>query len=188
MHKFGISPLFFTLPMALFSVFGMSHPAFSQIPDSIAVEYQKRILMSRIDDVYIPKDIREALEELDKKTSEESRNKVRELPEAEVLALMEFRLGLWIKKNWSFVLGSRLLHSIKEYGPQSPDEAVEFILIAWHRHLNGSDLNLEQLGSDIHKRRIAAFEKRKAEAKVIHSEILPLESKPGEEPSKKTRN
>jgi deoxyhypusine synthase len=188
MHIFGLSPLFFGFLMALFSFLGVAHSAFSQMPDSLALEYQRRILMSRIDDVYIPKDIREALEELDKKTSEESRNKVREIPEQQVLGLMEFRLGLWIKKNWSFVLGSRLLHSIKEYGPQSPDEAVEFILIAWHRHLNGSDLNLEVLGSDIHKRRIAAFEKRKAEAKVIHSEILPLESKPGEEPSKKTRN
>jgi deoxyhypusine synthase len=188
MRILGFKVISFPTLLLLFGFFGSKPSAYSQTPDSISLEYERRILLSRIDDVYIPKDVLEALKELSNKTSEESRIKMRDLPEDKVVELMEFRLGLWIKKNWSFVLGSRLLHDIKGYGPQSPDEAVEFLLIAWHRYLNDSPLHLELLGSDIYKRRIEAFEKRKAEAKIIHTELRPLSEEEKEELSKMKRN
>lgn len=154
---------------------GFSFAGVSQTErDSIQKEYEERILLTRIDGIYIPADIFDALEQLDQKTSESSKEKYKNASEDEIVKLMRYRLGFWMKQNWALSSGSRLSHSLREYLVQSPDEAVDFILIAWHRHLNGKDLELNELGNHFEQMRVEAFKKKQAKSKVLHSETRKL--------------
>lgn len=160
----------------------------SSLQDSLQREYEDRIKLSRIDDIYIPADIYDAFKELDKKTSVDSREKYAGVPEEKIAELMRFRLGFWMKQNWGFGMGSRLTHSLREFGIQSPDEAVDFILIAWHRHLNGKELELEELGAGFSEKRKQAFEEKMKKAEVIHEETRKLSEKEINELLEQKRN
>lgn len=138
--------------------------------DSIQKEYEERILLTRIDGVYIPADIFDAMEQLDQKTSEVSKEKYKNAKEEEIADLMRYRLGFWMKQNWALPTGSRLSHSLRDYQIQSPDEAVDFILIVWHRHLNKKDLDLLELGNTFAQKREEEFKKKQEKNKVLHSE------------------
>lgn len=156
------------------SIYAITFSQNDALRDSLQREYEARIQMSRIDDIYIPKDVYDAFKELDDKTTEASKEKFAAVPEEKVVELMQFRLGFWMKQNWGFGMGSRLTHHMRDFGVQSPDEGVEFLLIGWHRHLNGSELDLEGLGAGIAERRVKAFEEQKKKGKVIHEETRKL--------------
>lgn len=160
--------------LCVFSIFTISFAQNSELRDSLLKEYEQRIQMTRIDDIYIPKDVYDAFKELDTKTTEASKEKFADVPEEKVVELMQFRLGFWMKQNWGFGMGSRLTHSLRDFGVQTPDEGVEFLLISWHRHLNGAELDLKGLGESIAEKRLKAFEEQKKKGKVIHEETRKL--------------
>lgn len=144
------------------------------LKDSLQREYEARIKLSRIDDIYVPADIYDAFKELDKKSTAASKEKYAGAPEDKIAELMRFRLGFWMKQNWGLVQGSRLTHSLRDFGIQTSDEAVDFILIAWHRHLNQKEPKLTELGNEFSERRKKAFEEKMKNAKVIHEETRKL--------------
>ncbi len=107
--------------------------------------YAWRIEQTHLAGVYIPKDLVDAFRELDKKTDEQSRIKFRSLAETDAERKLFFSLGRWIWTNWSFYEGSRLSHWFKEVGITYPDDMTKIILIAYHRKLNGKDIDFKGL-------------------------------------------
>lgn len=117
--------------------------------DSVEIKYQEQykqnIKMSRINGVYIPKDLADAFNELNNLSDEESLSKFKSEEEFSVSKKIHFGLGRWMIYNWNFYEGSRFSHNLKEKGLQHPDDMAQFIIICYHRNLNSSDLQEESL-------------------------------------------
>jgi cell division protein FtsL len=118
-------------------------------------KYNRNIKKSRINGVYIPKDLEDAFKEIKELASKESIYKFKQADKEFVVKRLHFGLGRWIMHNWNFYDGSRISHHIKSYGVSHPDDQVKFLLIAFHNHLNNKDLNLKNISiqlSDIRKK------------------------------------
>jgi hypothetical protein len=125
-----------------------AHTVFAQtqdVLDSLELDYQKRILKSRIGDTYIPKDFQDAFIELKRLSSPEDLKKFAAQDEEEVSRKLHFGLGRWIVVNWHFYEGSRFSHYIREKGVSFPDDMAQVVMRLFHRHLNGVPLMEENL-------------------------------------------
>jgi hypothetical protein len=47
--------------------------------------------------------------------------------------------------NWNFYEGSRLSHYLKQMGLSYPEDMANFLIVCFHRHLNGKDLDEKNL-------------------------------------------
>ena len=130
--------------------------------DDIAYEkqYEKNILKTRIDGIYIPKDLYDSFEQLKRLMGPETT--------AEYQALSEERAGkklylvMWIANNWNFRSGSRLSHNIRSLGITYPENMAHFVMICFHRHLNNKELDLkERVAFYKEKEKIAAEKNKK---------------------------
>ncbi|MEY4926123.1 MAG: hypothetical protein RI894_559 [Bacteroidota bacterium] len=120
--------------------------------DAISIyekEFQERIKKTEINGVYIPKDLEDALNQLDKLISEESKAKFKTHSEDESVHKLYFSLGRWIWTNWSLLDGSRLSEFFREYGIHHPEDIATIIIRSYHRRLNGKELNLKQQMEDL---------------------------------------
>ncbi len=157
----------------LFALF--VRPAMAQEgPASSEAEYQRiyneRIKKDKLDGVYIPKNLDDALLQLDKLTSPESRDKFKSIPEDSVCYIMHNRLGQWIILNWGFYGGSRLSHYLKSAGITYPDDMADFLILAYSRKLNGKPVNIKELATNFREKRKKEYEKSKQQGKVIKEE------------------
>ena len=133
-------------------------------------QYQERIKMDKLNNVYIPKNLDDALLQLDKLTSPESRIKFKSIPEDSVCMYMHNRLGQWIILNWGFYGGSRLSHYLRSAGITYPDDMADFLILAYHRKLNDKPVAIKELAVNFRERRKKEFEQDKKKGKVIHEE------------------
>lgn len=132
--------------------------------------YQERIKKDKLDGVYIPKNLDDALLQLDKLSSPESRVKYKSIPEDSLCAIMHNRLGEWIILNWGFYGGSRLSHYLKSAGVTYPDDMADFLLLAYSRKLNDKPINIKELATGFRQKRKEAFEKQRQSGTVIKEE------------------
>jgi hypothetical protein len=118
-------------------------------PINTEEEYQKRynerITKDRLYGVYIPKNLDDAMLQLDKQISEESKKSIRSIPEDSACMVLHRRLGLWMINNWGFYEGSRLSHYLRSAGVSYPDDMADFLILAYHRHLNQKPIELKEL-------------------------------------------
>ena len=105
--------------------------------------YQNRIGLEYIDGVYIPKDLSDALVQLNKLVDRDSKASFKSVPEEEAVHKLFFSLGRWITRNWGFYEGSRLSHSLKGMGIYHPDNMARFIIRSFHRSLNGQPIDVK---------------------------------------------
>ncbi len=133
-------------------------------------QYRDRIRMDKLNNVYIPKNLDDALLQLDKLTSPDSRIKFKSIPEDSVCMYMHNRLGQWIILNWGFYGGSRLSHYLRSAGITYPDDMADFLILAYHRKLNGKPVGIKELAISFRERRKKEFEAEKKKGKVIHEE------------------
>ncbi len=112
-------------------------------------EFQERIKKSEINGVYIPKDLIDALNQLDKLVSEESKAKFKTHSEEESVHKLYFSLGRWIWTNWSLLDGSRLSEFFREQGIHHPEDIAIIIIRSYHRRLNGKDIGFKQQMEDL---------------------------------------
>ncbi|MCA0235592.1 MAG: hypothetical protein LCH81_04340 [Bacteroidetes bacterium] len=133
-------------------------------------QYQERIKKDKLNGVYIPKNLDDALLQLDKLTTPESREKFKAIPEDSVCAIMHYRLGQWIILNWGFYGGSRLSHYLKSAGITYPDDMADFIMLAYSRKLNGKTVNIKELATRFREKRKQEFEKSRKKGKVLKEE------------------
>lgn len=110
--------------------------------DQYEVNYKKRIKKQRLNGVYIPKDLFDAFNQLDRLMDEPTLNEFRLLPE--VRAGRKFYLIMWVVNNWGFYEGSRLSSYISKIGITHPEHMAHFVIVAYHRHLNKVDLGIKE--------------------------------------------
>lgn len=135
-------------------------------------QYQERIKKDKLNGVYIPKNLEEAMLELDKRISAESQLKLKSIPEDSVCAVLHSRLGQWMILNWSFYSGSRLSHYIRSAGITFPDDMADFLILAYHRRLNAKPIGIKELAVDFKEKRKKEYEEDKRKGTVIHEEVL----------------
>lgn len=134
-------------------------------------QYQERIRKEILDGVYIPKNLEDAMLELDKRVSSEARLKFKALPEDSVCALMHRRLGQWMILNWGFYGGSRLSHYLRSAGVTFPDDMADFLILAYHRRQNGKPVGIKELATEFRDRRKKEYQEEMKKGKVIHEEV-----------------
>ena len=72
--------------------------------------------------------------------------------------------------NWNFYEGSRFSHYLKEMGVSFPDDMASFVIISYHRHLNGRELELEKRSAEIAEKRRLEYLEKIDSGKVIKEE------------------
>ena len=126
------------VPVSLMSqVFGDTEAEYDSL-------YEIRIQKDELDGVYIPADLEDAFAELQRLSSPADLEKFRMASEETVRDKLHFGLGRWMIHNWGFYGGSRLSHYLKELGLEHPDDMGKFLLVSFHRHLNGKPLEIEE--------------------------------------------
>ncbi|MBK9107802.1 MAG: hypothetical protein IPM92_05320 [Saprospiraceae bacterium] len=107
--------------------------------------YKERIAKERINDVYIPKDIPDAMLELDKLTENKMALGLLEANEDTVASKLHFSLGRWMQIHWGLGEGSRLMEHLKSKGLSFPDDMMDLLIRSWYRHLNGQVISEDAL-------------------------------------------
>ncbi|PHN08398.1 hypothetical protein CRP01_00360 [Flavilitoribacter nigricans DSM 23189 = NBRC 102662] len=133
-------------------------------------DYETRVRQEVLYGVYIPKDLAESFSELNKRTDADSRKKFTAMSEEDARHKLHFSLGRWIIHNWGFYGGSRLSKYLNDVGIFDPDDMARFIIITYHRELNGKPLGVKELVEGFQEVRKAEKEQRLKEGKVIHQE------------------
>ena len=133
--------------LILISLFFVSLPIQAQIEeDTYEVEpYKVRIKKSYINGVYIPKDLQEALLELDKKMDPQAIESFKAYTESEAEQKSYFGFGRWLSVNWGLEEGSRLSHHLQGIGLGFTEDMIRFLMVSYHRHIHGRPLESEQL-------------------------------------------
>lgn len=161
-------------------------------------QYQERIKKDRLNGVYIPRNLDDVLVQLNKLTSEEARQKFKSIPEESVCQVMHNRLGQWMISNWSFYEGSRLSNYLRSAGVTYPDDMADFLILAYHRHLNGHAVSIKELAVYFREQRKKEWEQRQNQGDVLKEEVrkrpkpegtetpVPAPEKPAPPPAKST--
>lgn len=103
-----------------------------------------RSFKSEIDGVYIPKNLTEAINELDKKLSDSVKSEISSLTENEFQANAHFGIGLWMRNSWNLWASSRLYRYFRRKGIKHPDDMSGIILTSYYRELTGKDVELDK--------------------------------------------
>ncbi|HLP96732.1 MAG TPA: DUF6794 domain-containing protein [Saprospiraceae bacterium] len=134
-------------------------------------QYKENIRKEVLNGVYIPKNLEDAMLELDKRISEEARAKFKDIPEDSVCMVMHLRLGQWMIHNWGFYGGSRLSHYLRSAGVTFPDDMADFLILAYHRRQNGRPIEIKQLATEFKEKRKKEYQDKMKKGKVIHEEV-----------------
>ncbi len=98
--------------------------------------YAINITKSKLNGVYIPKDVADAHKRLLKLTPANDIKKFMTAPEVEVCQKLHLGIGRWMIFNWNFYDGSRMSQHLKDKGLSHPDDMAQFLLRTLHRHMN----------------------------------------------------
>ena len=170
---FAFQPLLTACLLLLFSGLFQTTQAQDGPPDTEAEfeeQYQQRITKDRLGGVYIPKNLEDAMLQLDKMISPESQMVMKGIPEDSVCLRMHGRLGMWIILNWGFYGGSRLSHYLKSAGVSFPDDMADIIMLAYHRRLNGKPYTIKDLAPQFREKRKKEHDEELKKGKVLHEE------------------
>lgn len=130
--------------------------------------YQSNIKKSRLNGVYIPKDLEDAFLELDRISPPESLEKIKSVSEETIARKLHFGLGKWMAYNWNFDEGSRFSHYLKGLGLFHTDDMIDFMLVSYHRYL----LKKEQ---DI-PTRIKKYKEKREKEKMKNQAPIPVKN------------
>lgn len=134
----------------------------AQDPVSTPEEYDSlyaiNIQLSRINGVYIPKDLGEAHKRIIELTDADKLDGFSKAEEKEVCKKLHFGIGRWMILNWNFYEGSRLSHYLKEEGLLHPDDMAQYILRTLHRKLNQQELEKENIIAELKEARMKEIE------------------------------
>ncbi|TWR27777.1 hypothetical protein FPZ42_00760 [Mucilaginibacter achroorhodeus] len=94
--------------------------------------------------VYIPKDLDDALRQLNTFFKDSVRLQAKQLSENEFTARYHFGLGLWLRNNWGLWGGSRLSKYFIDLGINNPEDMSGVILTSYHRQLLQNPIKLAE--------------------------------------------
>ncbi len=107
--------------------------------------YNERVNLERINDVYIPLNIQEAMVELDRLTDDGVAAGLVDSPEDTLASKLHFSLGRWMQIHWGLEEGSRLMAYLKNKGLSFPDDMTDLLIRCWCRHLKKQPMDEEVL-------------------------------------------
>lgn len=136
---------------------------------SPAEEYAWRIRQERLGEHYIPRDLNDAMSTLDKITSESSQENYISEEEDFVVKRLWFSFGRWLGTNWGLYEGSRFSVYLRGIGVDHPEGQIEFIMRAYHRHLQGKPLDVKDLALRYKAEKAEADSLKKSQQKVIET-------------------
>ena len=137
--------------------------------------YERRVRQEQLYGVYIPKDLADAFNELNKKIDADSELKFKNAPEEIVADRLFFSLGRWIIHNWGFYGGSRFSAYLKTLGLSHPDDMARFVILTYHRNLNRVPLEVKPLLESLIAARKQSVEERRRRGTVIYEETYKKE-------------
>ncbi|MGH1339569.1 MAG: DUF6794 domain-containing protein [Aureispira sp.] len=111
------------------------------VNDSI---YQARVKQSKLDGMYIPRDIYDVFRELDKLMDDHAKETFMAFSDEEVDGRTHGTLGVWLENKWSLSEGSRLSEYFRKMNVPHYDYMIGLIIRSYHRHLHGRDLGLKE--------------------------------------------
>lgn len=149
----------------------LSAQEFPNTEEEFKATYAKNIKKSRINGVYIPKDMVDAFMELDNLSTAESKAKFRSGTEDVVAKKLQRAIGQWMIVNWNFYEGSRFSHHIKGIGVSHPEDMAEFMIRSYHRYLNQVPLDSASLASVIESKRKEMRRKSRAGLPIMNQEV-----------------
>ncbi|HAH51591.1 MAG TPA: hypothetical protein DCL80_10140 [Balneola sp.] len=97
---------------------------------------------SHIDGTYIPRNLNEAIVEIDKDLNDSLKTVFKNQTEEEFTTQSHFGTGLYIRNEWNLWGGSRLSRYFNRKDIFHPDDMSGIILTSYHRHLTGKEINL----------------------------------------------
>ncbi len=139
--------------------------------DPYQKKYEWRIRQEVLYGVYIPKDVNEALLELNRLTDAESKAKLKTMTEDEVVSKLFFSFGRWMSHNWSFYEGSRLTVNLRSMGIYAPEDMSRFLMILFHRSLNKKPLEIKELLKRFQAKAEREKEERINSGTILHKEV-----------------
>lgn len=99
---------------------------------------------SHIDGEYIPKNLNDAISELDKNISDSSKILIKKMSEEDFLSESHFGRGKAIRNNWNLWGKSRLRRYFKIKGISHPDDMSSIILKSYYRKINNQEIKLSE--------------------------------------------
>lgn len=121
-------------------------------------KYQENIEKEYLYGRYIPANVEEAIEEVDKLLADEVRKRFLSLPDSLAGPKGVNSLGPWFLRNWNLYDGSRLSHYMKtEKSLSHPVDMVYYILTRYYRDQNNIPYDEDELLSYIQERRKQLF-------------------------------
>ncbi|MBK8554879.1 MAG: hypothetical protein IPL65_03505 [Lewinellaceae bacterium] len=133
-------------------------------------QYQERITKDRLFGTYIPKNLDDALLQLDKLIAPDNQLMVKNIPEDSICIYLHSKLGQWIILNWGFYGGSRLSNYLRSAGVTYPDDMADLILIAYHRHLNQKPVVIKNLALSFRDKRKKSWQEEQKKHPVLYEE------------------
>lgn len=100
-------------------------------------DYEERLLVEKINGVYIPKDLGECFLELDKALTEVDKKEMRTQPSRNDMINYHLGLGMWMRNNWGLWGGSRLQKYFRGKGITHPEDMSSIILFYYYDWLTG---------------------------------------------------
>ncbi len=152
-------------------------PTADQLQAEANKVYAKRLTQEKIDGHYIPRDVLDAMRELDKITSTSSQAAYASRPEDFVVKKLYFSFGRWLGVNWGLYDGSRLSAHLRDMGVDQPDGQIDLLMRLYHRHLTDKELGVKDLAE--------AFKENKARnqaARLSRGAVLDSFTRPGTPP------
>ncbi|MFT4533998.1 MAG: hypothetical protein ACJA1A_002491 [Saprospiraceae bacterium] len=130
--------------LLIFTAFAQNEAQYPKGKKGYEETYNRNIKKSRIAGVYIPKDIHEAIQELDALSPDGAKVKFTNAPEEVIATKLHFGLGRWISVFWNFEEGSRYVEYLRNLGITDPDHMIQFTIVSYHRYKNGRELDIDK--------------------------------------------
>lgn len=115
-------------------------------------EYEQRTRLTRIDGKYIPKDLNDAMLELNKIMEQGARQKFQKMTEDDARTKTHFSFGKYINARWSIMEGSRLTLWFQKNKIYNYDDMIDCVIVAYHRTLNNKPIQFEELATYYYKK------------------------------------
>jgi hypothetical protein len=116
------------------------------------IEISNRIKLDTIDGTYIPTDLNDAINQINKVLAEESKLKIKKMNEEDFIAESHFGIGFTLIRNgWALWGKSRLSKYFNEIGINHPDDMSGIILTSYFRKLKKKPIELEKQILDINE-------------------------------------
>lgn len=116
---------------------------------ALQIEREKRLKAANkkklFGGVYIPKDLADAIAQIDKMWDDSTKQEIRQMTENEFAGRTHRGFGMWIRNNWGLWKGSRLSRYFNDMGIFHPDDISGIILTCYYRHLKDEDFKVDEL-------------------------------------------